>query len=125
MVKLVYCVRRRPDIEPEEFHRYWLRDHGRLVAELAAAIGAKKYVQSHTMGADIDELLRRSRGCLEPFDGITEVWWESVDGFSAGAQSPEGRAAAQRLLEDEARFIDLAASALFMTEEHVIFDHTG
>lgn len=36
--------------------------------------------------------------------------------------TPEGRAGAQRLLDDEREFIDLAASFVFLTEEHEIFD---
>src|ERR1700734_2839387 len=39
MVKLVYCVRRREDVAEDEFHRYWLDEHGPLVRSVADAIG--------------------------------------------------------------------------------------
>jgi hypothetical protein len=29
MIKLVFVIRRREDLLPEEFHRYWLEEHGR------------------------------------------------------------------------------------------------
>ena len=41
MIKLVYCIRRRADGTPEEFHRYWLGEHGPLVRSVAEAIGAR------------------------------------------------------------------------------------
>jgi hypothetical protein len=35
-------------------------------------------------------------------------------------QTPESQDAQRRLLEDESAFIDVARSAVFMTEEHAI-----
>ena len=58
----------------------------------------------------------------EAYDGITEVWWESVEDMMAGLDTPEGRAANRALAEDEAKFIDHKRSFIFMTEEHTIFD---
>jgi uncharacterized protein (TIGR02118 family) len=123
MVKLVYCIRRREDVSPEEFRTYWLEQHGPLVDSVAAAIGAVRYVQSHTVAPELNELLRASRGSDEPYDGITEVWWESLADLEARLQTPESQEAQRRLLEDESTFIDFARSRVFMTEEHVIFDH--
>ena len=37
MVKLVFCCRRNPDLTREEFQRYWLEDHGKLVRSLREA----------------------------------------------------------------------------------------
>lgn len=33
MIKV--CLRKRRDISDEEFHRYWLENHGELVMDLA------------------------------------------------------------------------------------------
>ena len=121
MIKLVYCIRRRPDVEPQEFHRYWLERHGPLVRSVAVAIGAVRYVQSHTIASDLNDALRASRGAREAYDGITEVWWASRADLERGLADPTGIDAARRLLEDESTFIDLAASSLFLTEEHEIF----
>ena len=122
MVKLVYCIRRREDVSPEEFRRYWLDEHGPLVRSVASAIGAVRYVQSHTMAPELNEVLRGSRGADQPYDGITEVWWESLADLQASMQTPESQEAQRRLLEDESTFIDFSRSSVFMTEEHVIFD---
>jgi uncharacterized protein (TIGR02118 family) len=119
MVKLVYCVRRRADVDPKEFYRYWLEEHGPLVRELADALRARRYVQSHTVHTNLNDVLQSSRGLASAFDGITEVWWDRLEDLSEA--TPEGIDAARRLLEDEATFIDFAHSAMFMTEEHEIF----
>jgi uncharacterized protein (TIGR02118 family) len=120
MVKLVYCIRRREDVSPEEFRRYWREEHGPLVRSVAGAIGAVRYVQGRTVAPELNAILRESRGSAEPYDGITEVWWESLVALEASMQTPESQDAQRRLLEDESAFIDVARSAVFMTEEHAI-----
>ena len=80
----------------------------------------RRYVQSHTLAPEIQEGLRASRGTGEPFDGITEVWFDGLEAM-AGGGTPEELDAARRLHEDEMDFIDFAGSAVFLTEEVEIF----
>ena len=49
MIKLVYCLTKRDDIDPDSFYRYWLEEHGPLVKSVAEAIGASRSVLSHTI----------------------------------------------------------------------------
>lgn len=121
MIKLVYCVHRRSDLEPGEFYRYWLENHGPLVKSFAEALHARRYVQSHRVETPLNEVAREPRGAGEPYDGITELWWDSHEELMGALQTPEAQEAHQRLIEDEARFCDLARSCLFLTEEHTIF----
>ncbi len=121
MIKMVYCVKRRSDISQVEFRRYWLEEHGRLVRKFASTIKIRRYVQSHTIGTETNELLKISKGTSEPYDGIAEIWWDSWEGFAAAA-SPEGIAADQILMEDEKKFIDHSLSSVFFTEEYEILD---
>lgn len=122
MIKLSFSVRRLDSVPEEEFHRYWRDEHGPLVRSVKDDIGVARYVQSHTINTPINEVIRQSRGALEPFDGVAELWWDSLESFIAGSSSEAGRKAAALLLEDEKRFIDLARSSLFVTEESVIID---
>ena len=121
MIKLVYCLRKRDDIDSERFYRYWLEEHGPLVKSVAEAIGASRYVQSHTILPQLNALMLESRGLENAYDGITEVWWDSQADLEKGMASPEGIDAQAKLIEDESRFIDFSRSRLFMTEEHAIF----
>ena len=117
MIKLTFAVRRRADVDPDEFHRYWRDEHGPLVRSFQSVLGIRRYVQVHRVDTPFNDVLRQSRGALEPFDGTAEVWWDDLDSLAAGTSTPEGVSAAQALLEDEARFIDLARSALWLGEE--------
>lgn len=117
MIKLVFCLRRRRELSPEEFHRYWFEEHGPLVQRKAAAVGMRRYVQVHTLESPVNDALRRGRNTIEPFDGVAEAWWDSVDAMRAAGSTAEGREAAGELIEDEARFIDLARSAVWIAEE--------
>ena len=121
MIKLVYIVRRRPDFSPKDFYHRWLA-HGPLVSEVAEAVHARRYIQSHTIDTPLNEQFAQSRGMEKAYDGITEVWWDSLEDLVAGMNTPEGQSSHKRLLEDEREFIDLANSFIFLTEEHPIFD---
>jgi EthD domain len=57
MIKLVFVIRRREDLSPEEFHRYWREEHGPLAARLLDELGARRYVQTHTVGTDLNGAL--------------------------------------------------------------------
>jgi uncharacterized protein (TIGR02118 family) len=124
VVKLVYVIRRREDLSAEEFRRYWLETHAPKVTNVAKDIGARRYVQSHTLDTPLNQAFAERRGLSPIYDGITEVWWDSLDDLMAAAATPEGGEAFQMLLEDEQEFIDHARSTIFMTEEHEIFDMT-
>jgi len=117
MIKLTFAVRRRDDVEPEEFHRYWRDEHGPLVRSLQPVLGIRRYVQTHRVDTPFNDALRASRDALEPFDGTAELWWDSIDALVAGSSSDDALAAGQTLLEDEMRFIDLSRSSLWLGEE--------
>lgn len=125
MIKLTFAVRRRTDIDPTEFHRYWRDQHGPLVRSLQPALGIRRYVQTHRMDTPLNDVLRTSRNALDPYDGAAELWWEDLDALVAATSSPEGAAAGRTLLDDEARFIDLEQSALWLGQEIEIIPLTS
>ena len=125
MIKLVYCVRRRADVSREEFFRYWLENHGALFTGVARTLRGRRYVQSHATELEATEKLDGGRGMGEPFDGITEVWWDSLEDLMQAMDTPAGRDAAQQLQTDEAKFVDFSQSRMMLTEEHEVFDFTS
>jgi len=120
MVKLVFCLRRRPELSREAFQRYWRDTHAPLVRRHAAALRIRRYVQTHTLDSPLNDGLRASRGGPDAYDGVAELWWDSADDFATVVASPEGRAASRALLEDERRFIDLDRSPLWVAAEHPV-----
>jgi uncharacterized protein (TIGR02118 family) len=122
MVKLVFCARRLPHLSREEFQRYWRETHGPLVRRHAPVLRIRRYVQLHTLDHPVQDGLRASRGGPEPYDGVAELWWTSLEDLLAAQSDPAGRRAGRELLEDERRFIDLARSPLFVGEEHPVVE---
>ncbi len=118
MIKFVMCLTRRPDMSREEFKDYWMNKHGPFFMSNAQAMGAKKYVQSHTMDTPLNEGLRASRGMQPEYDGVAEVWFESEQALTEGMSSPEGQKLGAALLEDEKNFIDHSKSCAFIVNEH-------
>lgn len=102
----------------EEFQRYWLEQHGPLVRAHAEALGIRRYVQSHTLPNETHAVLRSSRNAPEPYDGVAELWFDSLEELASAMSSAEGRAAGAALMEDERRFIDHSRSPVFLAEEH-------
>ena len=121
MIKIVFCLRRLPTLQPDEFFEYWLQNHGPLVRHHAKTLRIYRYTQGHSFTDARIAPAANARGCqVPPYDGVAEVYWETVEDLLDGASSPEGRAAGRALLEDERRFIDLPNSSLFFVCEHEI-----
>ena len=118
MIKFVMCITRHSDMTREEFKDYWMNQHGPFFMENAAAMRAKKYVQSQTLDTPLNEGLRSSRGMQPEYDGVAEVWFESEAELIEGMSSPEGQKLGAALLEDEGNFIDHSKSSAFIVEEH-------
>ena len=121
MIKLVYSLRRRPEMTREQFQAYWRDQHAPLVRRHADALGIRRYVQTHAQSSEMASVQSGIRGS-EPdvYDGQAELWWDSLDAIIAAVSTPAGERAATELLEDERRFIDLEHSPLWIGEENVV-----
>lgn len=115
MIKLTFCLVRLPHLSRAEFQHYWREQHGPLVRSQAAALRLRRYVQSHTLPEDAAPWLPVTRGSPADFDGVAELWWDSMADFTH--RSPAAAVAGAALLADEKTFIDLARSPIFITEE--------
>ena len=118
MVKLVFCIHRQPHLTHEEFLRYWLDEHGRLAISLVNDLRVRRYVQLHTIETPLNDLFAAPRQALEPFDGIVELWFDSLEVVEEMIATRPGRRAGKLLLEDERNFIDLERSHIFFGREH-------
>jgi EthD domain len=121
MIKLVFTLRRRPDLTPEQFHSYWRGPHAELVARHAPTLRIRRYVQTQARPSELDGVLAGARESTpQQYDGLAELWWDSLDDLVAANTSEAGQLAAGELLEDERRFIDLPNSPIWLGEETVV-----
>jgi uncharacterized protein (TIGR02118 family) len=121
MIKVIFCLRRLPGLRAEQFYAYWLEKHSPLVRKHAAVLRIKRYVQSHTFDhAELRPALEARGAGIPPYDGVAELWWDSLEDLRAAGRSEEGRKAGRALLADERKFIDLENSSIFYAREHVV-----
>jgi uncharacterized protein (TIGR02118 family) len=106
MVKVVYCITRKPGLTRDAFIRYWAEVHGPMGARIP---GLRKLVQSYTVPAP-DEARPAD------FDGVAELWFDDLTALARARQSPEWSVSSA----DETQFTDPTRCAYFVTEERQI-----
>ena len=122
MIKLIGPLHRLPSLSRDEFQRYWREEHAALIKKHAASLRIRRYVQVHTIDHPVNQSIPDWRGCPEPYDGVAELWYDSVDEFVQANSAPEGIRANEALGEDGKRFLDLSRSPLWLAQEQVIIE---
>jgi len=120
MIKLTFCLVRLPHLTREQFQDYWRNTHAPLVASVAETLRIRRYVQLHSLPEAASAGIRQSRNAPPDFDGVAELWFDSLESLAENGQRPEAQAAGALLLEDERKFIDLEKSPLWWGEEKPI-----
>ena len=120
MIKLTFALVRLPGLSRGEFQDYWFNHHAPLVAGVREVLGIRRYVQMHSLPNEVSEGLRASRGAPEPYDGVAQLWYDSLEDLGQRMADPAAQEAGRRLLEDEKKFIDHSRSPLWWGEEKVI-----
>ena len=118
MIKCLMLVRRAPHLSREQFIEYWSQVHSRLAIEAAPRMRMRRYVQNHRADHEIGVAMQQGRQCLAgDFDGVAEAWWDSFEDMAAAAADTPAELA-ERILADEARFVDLRNSVIWFGTEH-------
>ena len=102
MLKVVFLVHKRPDMDLEEFRRHWRETQGALAARIP---GIRKYVQNYSVGAPT--------GGAAPYDGFAEVWFDNEGAFEHAMATPEAQAA----IADLPNFLDAESMQSFVVDE--------
>jgi len=121
MIKLTFCLARLPSLTRDAFQKYWYERHAPLVARHSEVLRIRRYVQMHSLTDPLNEAIRASRAAPAMFDGVAELWWDTIEDLRA-PPTKERETAALELLEDERKFIDLPRSPLFFGSEHTIVE---
>jgi uncharacterized protein (TIGR02118 family) len=109
MVKLIYCITKKPELTVEEFQTYWRETHGPIAGAIP---GVRRYVQCHVVPETYG-------GRAQPaYDGAAELWFDSLEAMREAMSTPELQAA----IEDEKNFIDHSRVASFVTVEKPVVE---
>ena len=111
MVRMFFFLNRRPDVSPEEFHRYWREHHGPLFCRNPAAQQyVVRYEQIHAAPQDHEH----GGGA---FDGVTVMWFNSVEDVTAMRADPAYR----EVVADGHNFIDMTVAKVLLTDDEESF----
>src|SRR5581483_7664924 len=102
MVKVVFVVHKRADLDREAFARYWHEVHAPIAAKIP---GLRKYT--------INPARAGGSGAPPLFDGVAELYFDSAEASEAGFASPQGQAA----FSDAANFLDMARLRSVVADE--------
>jgi hypothetical protein len=120
-IKLVAVCRKLPYLTDEQFYNYWTYKHGPYATIQVTALGAFRYVQSHTQYTTLTDEIRASRGETGvAFQGVTEVWFPSAQVLIDRTATVDGALANANLARDEHNFIDTVNSSYYLAYEHVL-----
>ena len=82
MIKLTFALVRLPSLSREDFQAYWHGIHAPLVASVREVLGIQRYVQMHSLPDEMSAPLRASRDAPEPYDGVAQLWYESLEALA-------------------------------------------
>src|SRR6266478_4185976 len=100
MIRLVFVLRRKPNLTRAEFQQYWRDVHGPLVAKHSTTLNILRYIQLHTLDDPMNSQLAGARGTMEPpYDGVAELWWTNREALGATTDNSARQSAAKELLE--------------------------
>jgi uncharacterized protein (TIGR02118 family) len=88
MIKLTFCLTRLPHLSREAFQAYWRNTHAPLVASVAETLQIRRYVQLHSLPPDVSAGIRGSRNAPPEYDGVAELWFDSLEALAANARKP-------------------------------------
>jgi uncharacterized protein (TIGR02118 family) len=121
MIKLAVLLKRNQSMSFEEFDRHWSTTHAELVRSCSGFTAlARRYSQSHIVDPSYG-----GEGMKWPkaeFDGIAEVWFDSVEDMKAAFADPEFVA---RVGADTAVFTDPEGVTCLATEETELVEPNG
>ncbi|WP_368680348.1 EthD domain-containing protein (plasmid) [Rhodococcus opacus] len=117
-VKLSVIIKRRPGMSFEDFDRHWNGPHADTVTSVPEFTRhVRRYVQLHLVPeytGEGDGSKLQSQWGKAPFDGIAELWFDTIEDMVAAFNEPKFM---EHIAPDDAKFVDSAGTQLMVLEE--------
>jgi len=107
MFKAIILLSRGDDQSPEDFRRWWLEEHAPLARQLPGLRGLVFNLVSGPGQAD------------SPYDGVSELWFDSQEAFDAAYATDLGKQVASDSLSH------VSGRLRLFVEEHTQVNPTG
>ncbi len=114
MVRFTILLKRKPAMTMEQFVDYHRNSHADLFRSLPEVRQyMRRYVQQHPVEGGIPGMPPRI------YDGISELWFDNVEGLASLFQSKEYT---EKIRLDEEKFLDLAGCQFLLSTENVVME---
>ena len=117
MIRLIMCVRRRPDVEPMDFRRSWVAPMRELAGALAAASDAQHVELSVLLTIPENAAFVDERGLERPYDAVVELAWEGGAKVRGAGDKPAVKDVRAKIRTLNEHFVDLAHSSTFFADD--------
>ena len=81
-VKVIALLKAKAGMSLDEFKKYYLENHAPLDLKF-------KYLRGYTFSLALENYPDQNNDRL--YDGIAELWWDSIEDMEADFNSPEGK----------------------------------
>ena len=117
MIKFTILLRRNPALTHPQFVDHHRKVHADLFSSVEIVkTKVRRYVQQHAIPVELPGMPPVT------FDGITELWFDSVEDIGAVFTDPEYM---ERIRPDEASFLDLHRCEFIVSNESPVFETTA
>lgn len=116
MVEVVYCMRRKPGLSQAEFLAHWENVHVPIVMSNLHLLRLHGYERVLPLHHAFSERVERRGRMQPPYDGIAKLTWACDEDMAFSFESPEALAVQRLLAQDEAHFVDSAASSRWISQ---------
>jgi len=117
MIRLIFCARRRADIDALAFRRDWVEPMREVAAELAALSGARRHELSVTLALPENDAFVARQGFAAPFDAVMELEYEDGGKIRDALASDEVEGTRARMRQLGASYLDMGGSSVFITQD--------
>ncbi len=116
-IRGLFCAYKRDDVSASEFERFWNSDeHEQQLMEYADILKAEGFYKTLLKpDSDFDQM-NLKLGYREPFDGVVDFRWSSLDALKQVASSPNLYQHFARLRDARTSWINSPRSSLLITE---------
>lgn len=113
MITLIVAAKRKAGMSREEFEDHWLNRHAPLVLSVPEFA---RHLKRYALYPLADDGEAPGLGSLPGYDGVGQLWFESVDKMMEAFSEPKYL---ELIRPDEEMFLDRDACLTFVTQEHV------
>ncbi|CAL1696218.1 unnamed protein product [Somion occarium] len=115
-IRVVFLIKRRPDLTHEQFSEHWSKNHGRIFTSLKIVKeNIIRYNQFHILEQPSEELVKIGLP-VAPYDGAAEFTVEKLEDLLAlfGDEAYQKNA-----FPDEDNFLDRNSVQVLVGEDHI------